>query len=59
MRAVQATRRHHLNQSTKNTTLVSREVREILRARLGNEYELYQFIVQQLRYQVRECQEVY
>ena len=56
MRAVQGRRRHHLNQNTRNTT-VSEEVREILRSRLSNEYNLYHFIIKLLRTQIRECEE--
>ena len=57
MRAVQGRRRHHLNQNTRNTT-VSEEVREILRSRLSNEYNLYHFIIKLLRTQISECVEL-
>ena len=55
MRAVQGRRRHHLNQNT-GKSRVSEEVREILRSRLSNEYNLYHFIIKLLRTQIRECE---
>jgi len=50
----QMSKKHHENKNFKKT-IVSDEVKQVLRSRLDNEYKLYNFIKEELQAQAIEC----